>query len=263
MIDEAVPLRPAATVMLVRDADAGGIEVFMVRRAVRAAFAAGLYVFPGGRVDDADGRPEVAGFVSGLDDAAASAKLELPNGGLAYWVAAIRECFEEVGLLIARSNGGEGVTATDGDRRAVHNGELSMVELCHRHSLVLDAGALRYVSHWVTPVGESRRRFDTRFFLAAAPAGQNGRHDDAELVDSRWVVPADALAAGERGELVLMPPTAANLSFIADCATVTEALVRADSAGSPPRIEPRIRRDQNGRMVGISLPGDPDFDQLG
>ncbi len=100
--------------MLVRDIDEGGIEVFMVRRAVRAAFAAGMYVFPGGRVDDADGGTEVAAFVSGLDDAAASAKLGLPNGGLAYWVAAIRECFEEAGLLLARSIGAD---ACAGDGR--------------------------------------------------------------------------------------------------------------------------------------------------
>jgi 8-oxo-dGTP pyrophosphatase MutT (NUDIX family) len=260
--EEPVPLHPAATVMLVRDADAGGIEVFMVRRAVRAAFAAGLYVFPGGRVDEADGGPDVAAVVSGLDDATASARLGILSGGLAYWVAAIRECFEEVGLLLARSIAADGVPPTDGDRSAVHSGELSMVELCRRHDVVLDAGALRYISHWVTPVGESARRFDTRFFLAAAPAGQHGRHDDAELVDSRWVVPADALAAAERGELVLMPPTSANLRFIVDCASVNEALALADAAGPPPRIEPRIRRRADGKMIGIALPGDSDFDQL-
>ena len=260
---ESVPLRPAATVMLVRDADAGRIEVFMVRRAVRAAFAAGLYVFPGGRVDDADGGQDLAAFVAGLDDATASAKLGIPSGGLAYWVAAIRECFEEVGLLLARPTGAGGVPPTDGDRSAVHSGELSMTELCRRLGVVLDAAALRYVSHWVTPVGESKRRFDTRFFLAAAPTGQAGRHDDAELVDSRWVVPADALAAAERGELVLMPPTSANLRFIVDCGSVDEALALADAAGPPPRIEPRIRRRSDGKMIGIALPGDPDFDSLG
>jgi hypothetical protein len=118
------------------------------------------------------------------------------------------------------------------------------------------------VSHWVTPVGEVARRFDTRFYLAAAPAGQDGRHDDAELVDSRWVVPAEALAAADRGELVLMPPTAANLQFIAGCATVDAALARADAAGPPPRIEPRIRRGPDGKMIGVATPDDPDFDVL-
>lgn len=257
------PLRPAATVMLLRDAGGRGIEVLMVRRAVGAAFAGGRYVFPGGAVDDADGAPEIAALVSGLDDAAASTRLGLPSGGLAYWVAAIRECFEEAGLLLAHSaDRGRVIPAIDGDRWAVHRGELSMTELCRRHGLLLDGEALRYVSHWVTPVGEVARRFDTRFFLAAAPTGQEGRHDEAELVDSRWVVPADALAAADRGELVLMHPTEANLRFIAGCTTVAEALAHADAAGPPPRIEPRIRRDAAGRMVGIATPDDIDYDAL-
>jgi 8-oxo-dGTP pyrophosphatase MutT (NUDIX family) len=256
VVGDDVPLQPAATVMLVRDLDAGGIEVLMVRRAAAAAFAGGMFVFPGGRVDDADGAEAVAAFVDGLDDATASAALDLPRGGLAYWVAAIRECFEEAGVLLALP----AVDVTAADRSAVHRGELSMAELCRSHGLRLDAGALRYVSHWVTPVGESRRRFDTRFFLAATPAGQEGRHDDAELVDSRWLAPGDALAAAERRELMLMPPTRANLRFIADCSTVAEALARADAAGPPPRIEPRIRRGPDGRMIGIILPDDPDYD---
>jgi 8-oxo-dGTP pyrophosphatase MutT (NUDIX family) len=228
----------------------------MVRRAAAAAFAGGMYVFPGGRVDDADGDGALAAVVDGLGDAAASAARGLPHGGLAYWIAAIRECFEEAGLLLARPV----VDGTAADRWAVHRGELSMVELCRRHGVRIDAGALRYVSHWVTPVGETSRRFDTRFFLAAAPAGQEGRHDDAELVDSRWVAPAAALAAGERRELMLMPPTESNLRFIAGCSSVAEALARADAAGSPPRIEPKIRRGPDGRMIGIILPDDPEFD---
>jgi 8-oxo-dGTP pyrophosphatase MutT (NUDIX family) len=253
---EEVPLRPAATVMLVRDIDDGGIEVFMVRRAVRAAFAAGMYVFPGGRVDDADGGTEIAAFVSGLDDAAASATLGLRNGGLAYWVAAIRECFEEAGLLLGRP----AIDVIAADRWAVHRGELSMAELCRRRGVRLDAGALQYVSHWVTPVGETSRRFDTRFFLAAAPDGREGHHDEVELVDSRWVAPAEALTAADRGELMLMPPTVANLRFIAGCDSVATALARADDAGPPPRIEPRLRRGPDGRMIGIALPDDPDYD---
>lgn len=256
------PLRPAATVMLLRDAE-GGVEVFMVRRTAAAAFAGGLYVFPGGRVDDADGAPEIAAMVSGVDDVGASTRLGVPSGGLAYWVAAIRECFEEAGLLLAHAAGGERrVPAVDEERWAVHNGDLSMLELCRRHDVLLDAGALRYVSHWVTPVGESRRRFDTRFFLAAAPDGQDGRHDDAELDDSRWVAPGDALDAADQGALVLMQPTAANLQLIAGCATVADALAVADAAGPPPRIEPRIRRDADGQVVGIALPADPDYDDL-
>ena len=170
-------------------------------------------------------------------------------------MAAIRECFEEAGLLLASCNGEETLSVTSAaERVAVHDGELSMVELCRRHDVLLDAGALRYVSHWVTPVGESRRRFDTRFFLAAAPDGQDGRHDDAELDDSRWVVPGDALAAFDRGELVLMHPTEANLRFIADASSPRRSLVPTPPG---PAASNRIRRDAEGKMVGIALPDDP------
>jgi 8-oxo-dGTP pyrophosphatase MutT (NUDIX family) len=260
---ENVPARPAATVLLVREAREGsGIEVLMMRRAAGAAFAGGMYVFPGGAVDDADGGQEVAAHVDGLDDAIASATLGVERGGLAYWVAAIRECFEEAGVLIARTVAGGDVPVLGDERWAVHRGELSMAELCRRHGVRLDAGALRYVAHWVTPAGEARRRFDTRFFLGAAPDGQDGIHDDAELVDSRWFAPSDALAAAERAEVTLMPPTIANLRFIAGCASVSDALASAGAIGPPPRIEPRIRRGPDGKFVGLSFPGDPDYDSL-
>ena len=107
VMTETVPLRPAATVMLVRDADGGGVEVFMVRRTAAAAFAAGLYVFPGGRVDDADGGPEIAALRRPASTTPRRRRRsDVPSGGLAYWVAAIRECFEEAGLLLARATGG-------------------------------------------------------------------------------------------------------------------------------------------------------------
>jgi 8-oxo-dGTP pyrophosphatase MutT (NUDIX family) len=253
-----IPALPAATVILVRDVSPSGLEVFMLRRTASATFAAGMYVFPGGRVDEADGTPAVEAFCTGLDDGAASKALGVDHGGLAYWVAAVRECFEEAGVLLARRGDGGPVVTEDSERRAVHAGELTMAELCRRHDLVLDLSAMRYVAHWVTPVGESRR-FDTRFFLAAAPPGQDGAHDDAELVDSRWVRPADAIAQCEAGDLLMLPPTIANLRTLAECENVASALAAADAAGPPPRIQPWLRRDATGKVIGIALPGDPDF----
>jgi 8-oxo-dGTP pyrophosphatase MutT (NUDIX family) len=249
------PVEPAATVMLVRDAAPEGVEVFVLRRTTGAAFAAGFYVFPGGRVDAADGLAgdvDVDEFCDGVDDAAASAALGLGRGGAAFWVAAIRECFEESGILLARRRDGTPLAVRDGDRLLVYGGSLSMAELCRRDGLVLDAGALRYVSHWVTPVGESRR-FDTRFFVAAAPVGQEGRHDDSETVASRWVRPADALAEFAAGELRLLPPTIANLRFLASASSVAEVLAAADAVGPPPRIEPRLAFDGT-RVVGVTMP---------
>lgn len=257
---DALPALPAATVVIVRDADA--LEVFLLRRTSSAAFAGGMSVFPGGKVDAADGDPAIEPYCGGFDDATASAALGIEGGGLAYWVAAVRECFEEAGILLAsRSDGGPVVTSDD-DRRAVYAGELTMIDLCARDGLLLDMSALRYVAHWVTPVGESPRRFDTRFFLAVAPPDQEGAHDDTETVHSMWIRPASALAQADRGELGMLPPTLANLRAIADCATAAEALARADAAGPPPRIEPRLRRAPDGRVIGIALPTDPDYAAL-
>jgi 8-oxo-dGTP pyrophosphatase MutT (NUDIX family) len=257
-----VPARPAATVLLVRDADPSGIEVFVEQRTTNAAFAAGMYVFPGGRVDDIDHAAELEPYCDGLDDATASARLGIDKGGLAFWVAAVRECFEEAGVLLARRRDGGPLVVDEADRKAVHAGELSMEELCRRDDLVLDLTAIRYIAHWVTPVGEGPRRFDTRFFLAAAPEDQEGVHDDTELVHSMWVVPAHAVAQAEAGELLMMPPTIANLRFVSECADADAALALADSVGTPPRILPKIRRAADGRPAGVSLPGDPDYDDL-
>ena len=127
---------------------------------------------------------------------------------------------------------------------------------------MLDLSSIRYVAHWVTPVGESARRFDTRFFLAAAPDGQEGVHDDAELVDSMWVRPEEAVAQAEAGELMMLPPTIANLRAIIGRASVADALAAADALGPPPRIQPKLRRGPDGSFAGIAMPGDEDYDSL-
>jgi 8-oxo-dGTP pyrophosphatase MutT (NUDIX family) len=256
-----VPARPAATVVLVRDTEPSGVEVFVLRRTTNAAFAAGMYVFPGGRVDDVDHAESLEPYCDGLDDATASARLGIEHGGLAFWVAAVLECFEEAGVLLARRRDGGPLTIDEADRVKVHDGELSMEALCERDGLVLDLTAVRYVAHWVTPVGEGPRRFDTRFFLAAAPDGQEGTHDDAELVHSMWVRPHDAISQAESGALMMMPPTIANLRFVADCADADAALAVADAVGTPPRILPKLRRTTDGSRQ-VALPGDPDYDDL-
>jgi 8-oxo-dGTP pyrophosphatase MutT (NUDIX family) len=254
------PVHPAATVMLLRDT-AEGPEVFMLRRTTSAAFARGAYVFPGGRVDDTDSATELEPYCRGLDDAAASDTLGLDAGGLAFWVAAVRECFEEAGVLLGSRRSGAPLDLTNGERDDVHDGALSMAELCSRHDLELDVGDVLYVAHWVTPRGESRR-FDTRFFLAAAPVDQDPLHDDSETIASRWYRPADALAAMNAREVMLMPPTIAMLEMLGQHQTTAEAIDSARRAGPPPRIEPRLRLRPDGKFAGVSLPGDPDYDAL-
>ena len=255
-----VAIRNAATVMLVRDTD-DGPEVFMLRRTGRASFAAGMYVFPGGRVDDADHADEIEPFCSGLDDADASRQLGLASGGLAYWVAAIRECFEEAGILLAERRDGSPLDLADGDRHAVHDGTLSMVDLCKRDDLVLELSTTQYVDHWVTPIGEPRR-FDTRFFVTEAPAGQDGLHDDKETVDSTWIRPSDALRMHADGELMMMPPTVKNLQWLARFDTAAAVVDAGTEIVDPIKILPKARLDGNGKMIGVAMPWDTDYETL-
>jgi 8-oxo-dGTP pyrophosphatase MutT (NUDIX family) len=264
----AVPLRPASTVMLVRDVPSD-IEVFMLQRTTNAVFASGMYVFPGGRVDDLDAAAELDELSDGLSDAEASELLRVPSGGLAYWVAAIRECFEEAGVLLARDSRGEFVALNDSDsqsrfaqaRDAVHDGTLTLAELCRAEGLRLAVDAIRYVSHWITPVGE-KRRFDTRFFVAVAPQSQDPLHDDKETVASLWVTPTDALSKARRGELAMIPPTIANLEFLAAHRSSSQAISAAQKIGVPTPILPKLRYDGDGRVIGIVFPDDPGYAEL-
>jgi 8-oxo-dGTP pyrophosphatase MutT (NUDIX family) len=262
-----VPVRDAATVMLVRDGDAG-LEVFMLRRTLNAAFVGGFYVFPGGAVDAADRRSEVEAVCDGLSDAQASEKLGIAAGGLAFWVAAIRECFEEAGVLLARNASGAVVRFDDPEtefrfsehRAAVHRGDSRLVDLCGVEGLRLVTGDIHYVSHWITPEGEPRR-FDTRFFVARAPEAQTPLHDDHETIASMWVRPSDALERFRAGELQMIPPTIKNLEFLVPHATAGAALAAAAAIAHPPAIQPRLRL-HDGQVVGVVLPGEPGFDEL-
>ena len=263
----SVPVRPAATVMLVRDG-AEGLEVFMLQRTLSAAFARGQYVFPGGKVDDADHGDAFEPICDGLDDDEASARMGMAAGGLAWLVAAIRECFEEAGVLLARRTGEDHVVRfADPEvadrfneaRHAIHEGHRSLVDLCTAEHLVLLTDRIHLVDHWVTPIGE-RRRFDTRFFVAAAPAEQEPLHDDKETIASLWVRPSDALDMWRAGDLQMFPPTVASLEFLLPHADVDTAIAAAAAVGVPPVVTPRIVVDGAGRVTGIRRPGDPDYD---
>jgi 8-oxo-dGTP pyrophosphatase MutT (NUDIX family) len=253
--------------MLVRDHPINGLEVFMLQRTLQAVFAKGMYVFPGGRVDAVDNGHELEAVCDGLNDAEASALLGVPEGGLAYWVAAIRECFEEAGVLLARSTESNDVVRFDNEakvdrfniaRHEVHDGTLSLIDLCAQEKLRLVTDNIHYVSHWITPVGEPRR-FDTRFFIARAPDAQEPLHDDNETIASLWVAPTEALAMHKRGELAMIPPTTSNLEFLVPHATADDALQASMKIGMPTTILPQIKTNADGKVIGISMPGDADY----
>lgn len=260
VIDPAsVLVRPAATVMLVRDND-HGIEVFMLRRNPASDFVAGAMVFPGGAVDPGDSAPDVAPYCFGLTDAEASASLGVPEGGLAFWVAAVRETFEESGLLLAYDEHGRLVRFDDPHvmnrfshhRSRVDAGLMPLGELCSHEQITLACDSINYVSNWVTPVGPTRR-YDTRFFVAPAPTMQVGRHDDRETVDSMWVRPADALDRAD--DLSIIMPTARNLEVLDRFDSVDELMAATRAPDQQATKRPSMTEGEG--ATRIPLPGDP------
>jgi 8-oxo-dGTP pyrophosphatase MutT (NUDIX family) len=257
--------------MLVRDAPtpSGGseLEVLMVRRNLRSDFVGGAYVFPGGAVDPLDGGAEAEALCVGRSDAGASALLGVGSGGLAYWVAVVRETFEEAGLLLARREVGPDLLAGNpaeearfaAARAEVNAGTRRFLDLCRDERLRLGVGDVHYFAHWITPRG-APRRYDTRFFVAAAPPGQIAAHDAGETIAEVWISPDDALARHRAGEIEIIFPTIRNLQAIGRFATSAGLLEAAERASSAvPAIEPRVVPDGNG--MRIVLPGDPGYER--
>jgi 8-oxo-dGTP pyrophosphatase MutT (NUDIX family) len=218
--------RDAATVMLLRSAKEG-VEVYMLRRKSSMAFAPGAFVFPGGSVDARDADEQVAW--AGPEPAEWGRVFDAaPQLACALVCAAVRETFEESGVLLAGPSAGTVVADTTGpqweaDRNALLDRSLSLAEMLGRRGLVLRSDLLRPWSRWITPVVEERR-YDTRFFAAALPDGQRTRDVGGEASEVAWVRPADAIAAGRNKEIVLYPPTAVSLAELAACPDVAAAL---------------------------------------
>lgn len=224
---EPVTPRLASTVMLLRD-DEGPLEVFMLRRVAQMDFAASMHVFPGGGADRRDAEDELpwAGpaveewaELLGTDEAAARMLV----------AAAVREVFEETGVLLASPADAEGEPPRlDPDdarelRRALVAREIGFGQVLLERRLVLRSDLLRYRAHWITPVVEPRR-YDTRFFVAAVPSGQDPDGDTSEADQSGWTRPQALLDAFADGEVMLMPPTIVCLEQLAEVSTVRAAL---------------------------------------
>jgi 8-oxo-dGTP pyrophosphatase MutT (NUDIX family) len=262
----AVPLRDAATVMLVRDG-LDGLEVFMLRRNLASDFVGGAYVFPGGAVDDHDRHENLDAVSRGRSDAEASEQLGIERGGLAYWVAAIRESFEEAGVLLAYDEGNQLVRLDDDEtaerfarhRHAVDSGARRLVEICQEERLQLAVDCIYYFSHWITPEG-APRRYDTRFFVARAPEAQEPLHDDHEVIANVWIRPDDALERHRAGEFDLIFPTMRSLQTLARFRDADEVLQAAAAIQAVPAMLPRIVEDHGGYR--IVLPGDPGYDDI-
>lgn len=259
---EQVPVRDAATVMLLRDGS-DGPEVCLMQRNLNSDFVGGAYVFPGGAVDPADADVAVAQRCPDLDDVEASRRLGLAVGGLAFWVAAIRESFEEAGVLLARHADGRrldlsGPGAAErfaGHRDDVDNERRTIAEVAVQEDLNLDVGQLHYFSRWITPLG-AHRRYDTRFFVCAAPEGQEVVEDSRELIGTQWLTPAEALRRHDAGDITMIFPTVRTLVALSRFDRADAVLDHARAQSRVEGILPTISDGDDG--MRIVLPGDPE-----
>ncbi|MGE4064453.1 MAG: NUDIX domain-containing protein [Rhodospirillaceae bacterium] len=246
-----MPVRSAATVLLLRDGE-DGLEVFMVRRHHLMGFAGDALVFPGGRLDDADA-------VVAADVKLCRSLPDVGAGALALRVAALRETFEEAGILLARRNGvmigGREAEAFSRERMATAESAGQFAGFLAREKLTLASDMLIPFARWITPPVYAKR-YDTMFFLADAPRDQIGVHDGSEAVDSFWVTPAQALAAGDSGAARVEFATRRNLEKLARSRSTDEAVAAA--CRSPiVTVLPTITQGPRGRLA--HLPAEADY----
>lgn len=226
----AVP-RAAATIVLLRDGSRG-MEVLLMRRNRSAGFVPGAYVFPGGRVDTTDADPEALSLLDGLDAPGAAQRLEWTSDdppAIAYYLAALREAFEETGILIGRRPDGTPPTpaaqdeAMDDLRNRVMADELSFADALGRADCRVPGSEIAYLAHWITPEAEPRR-YDTRFFAARAPSDAEATVDPREMTDAVWLTPREALRRVDRGDLPMVFPTIKTLEQLRGYEITQDAL---------------------------------------
>lgn len=243
----ATPIRLAATVLLLRDG-AAGMEVFMVVRHQQIDFASGALVFPGGKLAAGDGDARVRARCTGVE--------ALSPEQVALRVGAIREAFEECGVLLARARGtnrmvGPERLAALGERyrKPLDRGELGIGDMLEAEDLLLACEDLVPFAHWITP-SFMPKRFDTYFYLAVAPTDQIALHDGREMVDSVWLRPGDALAQAAAGTRTIVPATLLNVEKLGRSADVAGALARA-RAEAIVTVEPQLTKRTDGMWLEI------------
>ncbi|MEX1210268.1 MAG: NUDIX hydrolase [Candidatus Nanopelagicales bacterium] len=260
----APSLRDATTVILLRERET--LETYLMRRASTMAFAAGMHVFPGGRVDEVDLAPDLPWVNRTIDGARMTASIALARGLI---VCAVRELFEETGVLLAVDADGNTPredSAWENDRLAINGSSGALGPILRRRGLRLDPQLLPLWTHWVTPEVESRR-YDVRFFVAAVPPGQQARDVSGEADDVCWMPPVDALAAYGQGSLPMLPPTVATLADLTGIPDIKGVMAAAALRDVRP-LMPRPRLDSQGEIawdvidvrdgsVMVSLPAEP------
>ena len=243
--EDAAEPKPAATAVLVRDGELAP-ELLLLKRHRASGFVPGAWVFPGGRVDDADADAALVEMLGAV-----------PRGADApYWLAAVREVFEETGVLLARSPDGAACADASADsslaqwRELLLSGEAALLDVLRAEKLLPDISRMVYCSHWITPLAEPRR-YDTRFFLAELPAGCAAAIDEREMSDVMWLTADEALAQFQSGELPMVFPTVKTIQLLQRFSSVSDML-DAFRGAEVPTVLPRLVRTRDG--VGIVVP---------
>ena len=257
--DQPAAPRPAATIVMLRDGPTG-VETLLLRRTRRAGFVPGAWVFAGGRVDAADGESDAVARLEGLDPRDAAIRLGLGEdadpSAAAYYVAALREAFEETGLLVGHGPTGAPAPSAGEDpgvetiRDRLLADEITFGEALDALEVVVDGTAVEYVAHWITPVQEPRR-YDTRFFAARVEPEREVLLHPAEMTDALWLTPEDALVRHREGALPMVFPTIRTLEDMRGF-TTADALLDAFGAQAIPAILPRLVKTPTG--VGLEIP---------
>jgi len=226
----AVVPKKAATVILLRDQEHDGFEAFLLKRHEKSSFMGGNYVYPGGRVDQNDGSVETCSLSKGMTSEETTKILGgtfSPEEGLAHWIAAIRELFEEAGVLLAYDPSGNLLQIKNGGdrekfihyRKLLQEGKINICEIAQKEDLLFALDQLHYYAHWITPEAQPQR-FNTRFFLTRYSPGQEASHDEKETTAGIWIAPRKALEENLKGDVILSPPTLKTLEDLSRFKTI-------------------------------------------
>jgi 8-oxo-dGTP pyrophosphatase MutT (NUDIX family) len=258
-----IVLKDAATVILIRASKSSDWEIFLAQRHHKQAFMAGAYVFPGGQLEDTDNDPQLENYIKTVDIFNPCRLLQdssLPREkALGFFIAAIRETFEETGVLLGGKTTGNFVSFYDENvlkrfndyRRKLNASQITLAEIARKEKVLLFPDTLIPYSHWITPEFE-KKRFNTRFFLAKLPPGQTPVADATELTESLWVTSSKALEMHRRKEIILMPPTLKTIEELTAFKDVEELFSAARKKIIHP-ILPQLTGNS------LKLPHDPEY----
>jgi 8-oxo-dGTP pyrophosphatase MutT (NUDIX family) len=259
--------KKAVTVILLRGKEPEGFEVFLLKRHEKSSFMGGNFVFPGGRIDRNDVAPEIVPFCKGLTPEESQqilGRLLSPDESFAHWVAGIRELFEEAGVLFAKDQRGDSFRPKDSIERErflhyrdlLQKGKLTLTQLAQEEKLRFALDQLHYYAHWITP--EARpERFDTRFFLARHPSGQEANSDQKETTTGAWLTPKEALERNLKGSIVLSPPTLKTLEDLSRLNNIDEIFHSLKKNEIHPILSILTKMSDESLII---LPWDPEYD---